>query len=861
MSERSLPRRLVGRASELDDLRSRFASGDRVVALWGGPGVGKSALAGSVFELESRTEDTVLVDLHPVHSPDAMLDEVGTALKFFSADPSRAALGRALRARGNLLLFLDGVDRLGSALGPLIEGFLLDAPDLRICITTRDRQVLEPRIGESVADAIIEVAPLSLDAGRGPSDAATLFAEAAAEARPGFVPSATDWEFIEALSRDLEGNPLALLLGAARMKVMSPKAIHHRIQKSQGILRQEGSDPRHQSLAVAAHWSIQALSESERATLRQCSVFSGGFLVTAAEEIIDAGSSPTVPEASTEARPSTLALLESLRSKSLLNASADGSELRLAVPGFLRETGPKLQGGERLAVEARHAAYYYARLGELEDQNKRLQFVRRERRNLLAIIKRSLARGPVTAEVAEPALGVRVALGPALLDRGPLAVFQKLVEPALEATKNSGADPRLIGKALAVRGRIRFHQGNTVAGGRDLAAALDLARKTEDPSFEAQVELLLSELVLAQRDSPRARPHLERAAALYRSLGDRSKLADGWRLEAIAASLSGDPGLATTLTERAVALHRELESELSLAADLRVLAGAQIDAGATEPGRQRAEEARTLATQLDDPIGAAEAQALAGFGATVDGEYAIGERALRLAVRTLAASGFRRPECEARLWLALLRTGQGEVGDAYANLTTVTALLSAKDPLYARASAYAALLDLRAGRPSSSPASSPDPLAQALFRFAGDEAAAAALSAMKLAEARLAVQLFGAQPIQAATPSRHALRVSPDRATFCPPGSDERVPLDRRPSLQRVFAFLVEEKLRDPSASHPWESLLTAGWPGEKILSTAGAHRVRVAVSTLRKLGLRDVLVTTETGYRLDPAVRLVMEG
>ena len=31
-------------------------------------------------------------------------------------------------------------------------------------------------------------------------------------------------------------------------------------------------------------------------------------------------------------------------------------------------------------------------------------------------------------------------------------------------------------------------------------------------------------------------------------------------------------------------------------------------------------------------------------------------------------------------------------------------------------------------------------------------------------------------------------------------------------------------------------------------------HRVRVAVSTLRKMGLRDVLRTEEAGYRIDPA-------
>ena len=42
------------------------------------------------------------------------------------------------------------------------------------------------------------------------------------------------------------------------------------------------------------------------------------------------------------------------------------------------------------------------------------------------------------------------------------------------------------------------------------------------------------------------------------------------------------------------------------------------------------------------------------------------------------------------------------------------------------------------------------------------------------------------------------------------------------------------------------------------ILAAAGAHRVRVAVSTLRKLGLANLIVTTGEGYALDARVPLV---
>jgi hypothetical protein len=55
------------------------------------------------------------------------------------------------------------------------------------------------------------------------------------------------------------------------------------------------------------------------------------------------------------------------------------------------------------------------------------------------------------------------------------------------------------------------------------------------------------------------------------------------------------------------------------------------------------------------------------------------------------------------------------------------------------------------------------------------------------------------------------------------------------------------------STALPWDALLAAGWPGERVSAEAGMQRVRVAVSTLRKLGLAAVIETVEGGYRLDP--------
>ena len=47
--------------------------------------------------------------------------------------------------------------------------------------------------------------------------------------------------------------------------------------------------------------------------------------------------------------------------------------------------------------------------------------------------------------------------------------------------------------------------------------------------------------------------------------------------------------------------------------------------------------------------------------------------------------------------------------------------------------------------------------------------------------------------------------------------------------------------------------LLEAGWPDERVSKEAGANRVRVALATLRKLGLKDHIQSRADGYLLLP--------
>ena len=72
--------------------------------------------------------------------------------------------------------------------------------------------------------------------------------------------------------------------------------------------------------------------------------------------------------------------------------------------------------------------------------------------------------------------------------------------------------------------------------------------------------------------------------------------------------------------------------------------------------------------------------------------------------------------------------------------------------------------------------------------------------------------------------------------------------------MRLILVRLVQEHRENPGAGLPLEALLEAGWPGEKVMASAGANRVYVALTSLRKFGLRKILLSRDDGYLLDPA-------
>jgi transcriptional regulator with AAA-type ATPase domain len=93
------------------------------------------------------------------------------------------------------------------------------------------------------------------------------------------------------------------------------------------------------------------------------------------------------------------------------------------------------------------------------------------------------------------------------------------------------------------------------------------------------------------------------------------------------------------------------------------------------------------------------------------------------------------------------------------------------------------------------------------------------------------------------------------------PAGGERVSLLSRKTLRRLLAELVRAHREEKERSLTVAELLAAGWPDERVLPRAGASRVYVAMTSLRQLGLRELLDRTPLGYRLAPRANVRVEA
>jgi predicted ATPase/class 3 adenylate cyclase len=316
---------LLGRESELDEIRRLIQAGTRLLTLTGPGGTGKTRLAlQAAAELsDSYPHGVYFVPLAALRTVDGVRPAIAERIGL-SADDDPAEW---LRNRTSLLV-LDNLEQLPDAGGVIVD---LLVGGTVLLATSRSRVHLS-------AEHELPVAPLDEDS------AAELFAARAEASGRRVDPDAT----VRAICRRLDNLPLAVELAAARSKLLAPRGLLERLDTALPILSGGPSDlpERQRTLRATIEWSHELLDEPGRTAFRRLSVFRGSFTLEAAEAIADAD----------------LDAIGGLVDQSLLTAREDGRFLVLeTIREYARERLD--EADETQAFALRHARHY---LGELE---------------------------------------------------------------------------------------------------------------------------------------------------------------------------------------------------------------------------------------------------------------------------------------------------------------------------------------------------------------------------------------------------------------------------------------------------------------------------------------------------------------
>lgn len=86
------------------------------------------------------------------------------------------------------------------------------------------------------------------------------------------------------------------------------------------------------------------------------------------------------------------------------------------------------------------------------------------------------------------------------------------------------------------------------------------------------------------------------------------------------------------------------------------------------------------------------------------------------------------------------------------------------------------------------------------------------------------------------------------------------VDLTRRGPMRQILLGLVAHAAADRSEPLSLDEVYQLGWPGERIAPESVSNRVYAALSTLRRLGLGNMIATRRGGWLLDPSIPIDKE-
>src|ERR1019366_5752103 len=480
----------VGRHDERRQLRALLRAGSSI-AVWGGPGVGKTRLVVEVVReaIEARDppwDALVYAELGEARDTDDVVRAIATAahVSLESSATPELALGGALGKLGRVILIADPVEHLASIIATLGHAFRRSAPRLQWVALSR-------RKGSPSGAASFELGtlPTVAEGGSPLSPAAQLVLERMAPASSGPLSVAVA-ERAERLATALEGNPLAIELAAPSAQILGVDGLLARLAvHADGA--SGGVEPVRVGMRAALESSYGLLTEREREAFAQCAVLRGSFAFDAAEAVIRVAGAPV------------LELVQSLREHSLLTEQPPGldGEVRLQMPAAVRDLAwQKLRGVS----------------------SDGLVRIERDADNLFAAAEFCLS-GDERHE-SDAAVGFRalVALEPAVLRRGAVSGYPRMLPGAIAwaAARDGSATASLGASVRSIRARFDGPAGRAARAKADLAVCLDEARRQGDPYREGLVLLDLGVIHHLEQDWGEARCRYDAAVERLESIDD-----------------------------------------------------------------------------------------------------------------------------------------------------------------------------------------------------------------------------------------------------------------------------------------------------------------------------------------------------
>jgi predicted ATPase len=882
----------VGRDPDLAAIASRLEEG-RLVTILGPGGIGKTTLA--LRFAEERVEafsahrggGVWFCDLSEARGVADIVATVAAAIgidiEAHGSDASLSdALGRAIARRGRILIVLDNFDRLLAEAPATVGVWLRAASSARILVTSRGPL-------ELMGEQLWSLSPL-------PSEhAVELFAHRARQVQPTFGlgrERATVASIVDAIDRI----PLAIELAATRMAILSTSQLRERLERPLEVLAGRREVGRHASMRRTVLDSVEVLTPEHRRLFIACAMMRNGFTLEAAEDVLGDAILP---------RAAILDGLAALVRNSLLRMSIETGDAVARYSFFetLRDVAEELAAAEPSVDELRprYASYYAAvcarrgrRVGAPRSADE-LRALAGDLENLLQAQRDSVSLSvrDKLAVHARNAVVIALALQPVLSARGLSRVNAELFDGALSALDAVGSDDSATrAEALLARGLARMELGELGVARADFGEGLRAARTAANHGLAAVALTRLGELSDVAGDTEAARTRFDEALALLAESEDDGvrafREAEAYLGLGHARRREGELGGARTAVARAIDRYRTLGNDEGIASGLYELAVVDMFAGAHDAAFARFDEGLVVAERAGVRIATgalktARACLLQDLGRLDEALEAHAE-----AARIFQEGGSRYREASATYYLATTYLERGESAECESILRRARVCLDGVgvaryEALMAgcSASALAASGDLelaeaameRAERAVTQVRNEPalatnvriHRLALELRKrgWAGVEAVIAEATAL-VAASPTDDSRFALRVLRAAREGDHrnhaALVVWPGGRAFRAPGAEVTVELPERSPLRRILEHFARRRIEAPGEVVPLEEIVRAGWPTERIGTEAALNRAYVALASLRKLGLRGLLLHGGGGYALSQAVVVRLE-